>query len=93
MVGERITVYALSNLIQELKGQIFHPCEIYNPESLASALALPSLDHDVAEQLRLHHLLATAQGRYDYEQYNLNTTFGDIRPEAFRAWVTRSWHL
>ncbi|KAK4994833.1 hypothetical protein LTR66_005213 [Elasticomyces elasticus] len=92
MVGERITVYALSNLIQELRGE-FNFCENHNPESLASALAVASLNHDLAEQLRLHHLLATAQGRYDYEESNLNTTFGDIRPEAFRAWVTRSWHL
>jgi len=39
----------------------------------------------------LHTLIATAEGRYDYTQTNLNDAFRDVRPVAFQTWFIAKW--
>lgn len=40
--------------------------------------------------MRAHHLIATASGRYDFNDVNLNQLV-NVRPERFSDWLVRVW--
>ncbi|KAK4546911.1 hypothetical protein LTR36_001643 [Oleoguttula mirabilis] len=93
MCGQRVLVKDLVLLVQRLKGRLFNPIQWHNPESLRSELRLAALQEDNERQLRLHTLIATAEGRYDFTQPNLNQRFPDVRVTSFEEWFIAKWSL
>lgn len=43
--------------------------------------------------MRLQALIATAEGRYDFSQRNLNQAFPGVQTERFEAFFIRKWDL
>lgn len=41
--------------------------------------------------IRLLALIATAEGRYDFTQTNLNQLFPDVRTVSFQTWFLAKW--
>lgn len=74
-------------------GRLFTPIQWHNPDSLRSELRLAVLQEDNERQIRLHSLIATAEGRYDFTQPNLNQHFPDVRITPFQEWFIRKWNL
>jgi len=60
---------------------------------LHSELQLAALQQDHARQIRVHALLATAEGRYDFADRNLNDRFPHVRTVSFEHWFRAKWHL
>lgn len=58
--------------------------------SLQDALTYARAVGDHARETRVHHLITTAEGRYDFVNTNLNQLV-TIRPEGFRDWLLRVW--
>ncbi|EMC99005.1 hypothetical protein BAUCODRAFT_145992 [Baudoinia panamericana UAMH 10762] len=93
MCGQRITVKNLVRLIQRTKGQVFDPLVWHGPGSLHSALQLATAAGNAAEQIRLHTLIATAEGRYDFTQPDLNNRFPEVQTIPFRTWFIMMWRI
>ncbi|KAK4896133.1 hypothetical protein LTR27_005990 [Elasticomyces elasticus] len=91
MCGQRIEVKDLVGMVQRLRGQDFDPIQWHNPASLRSALELATAQQDRATMLRLHALIATAEGRFDFAQTNLNQLFPDVRTISFQTWFLAKW--
>lgn len=75
------------------KGQQFNPIQWHNPDSLRSELQLATAQQDQTRAIRLHTLIATAEGKYDFADANLNRAFRDIRPISFKDWFVAKWNL
>ncbi|OCT48174.1 NmrA-like family protein [Cladophialophora carrionii] len=58
--------------------------------SLQDALTYARAVGDRARETRVHHLITTAEGRYDFVNTNLNQLVS-VRPESFRDWLLRVW--
>lgn len=109
MYGQRVAVKDLVLLVQRLKGiitvrtmcalliivlgQVFNPIQWHNPASLGSALRLATTQQDGTSQRRLHALIATAEGRYDFAQPNLNQLFPEVHTLPFQTWFIAKWNL
>lgn len=78
-------------LIQTL-GRMFNPIQWHNPASLRSELQLASAQQDAARGTRILAHIATAEGRYDFTQANLNRAFTSIRPISFQDWFAAKWN-
>ncbi|KAK3114487.1 hypothetical protein LTR53_007174 [Teratosphaeriaceae sp. CCFEE 6253] len=91
MCGQRIAVQDLVGLVQRWRGQNFNPIQWHGPGSLHSALELAEARQDLASVVRLHALLATAEGQYDFTQPDLNEMFRDVRPVPFQTWFMAKW--
>jgi len=74
-------------------GQIFSPILWHNPDSLRSELQVATVQQDRARQIRLHALIATADGRYDFSHANLNQRFPNVRTISFQEWFVGKWQL
>lgn len=59
-------------------------------KSMADALTYARAVNDKGRQLQLQHLVATAEGRYDFAETNLNQILS-LRPESFRDYLIRVW--
>lgn len=59
-------------------------------KSIADALTYARAVRDRGRELQLHHLVATAEGRFDFAEPNLNQLL-NLRPESFREYLTRAW--
>jgi hypothetical protein len=57
---------------------------------LQDALTYARAVGDRAREIRTHHLIATAEGRFDFVNTNLNQLV-TVRPERFRDWLVRVW--
>ena len=97
MKGEYRLSHALAllhrSLADQISGQMFNPIRYHNPASLRSELQLAVAQGDNARIVRLHAHIATAEGRYDFSQPNLNRAFPGIRPIPFRDWFIAKWNL
>ncbi|KAK3673390.1 hypothetical protein LTR78_006623 [Recurvomyces mirabilis] len=94
MCGERITVKDLIATVQQMKGQPFNPISWHNPATLRAALEVATARRDPALQIRLHALIATTEGQYDFpEPANMNEAFPDVRPVSFQTWFAAKWNL
>ncbi|KAK3722397.1 hypothetical protein LTR37_002388 [Vermiconidia calcicola] len=92
MCGQRILVKDLVAAVQRLKGQAFNPIQWHNPASLRSELQLAAAQRDSARGIRIHTLIATAEGRYDFSEPALNRLFPDVRPMPFQDWFIAKWN-
>ena len=59
-------------------------------KSMADALTYAQAVRDKGRELQLHHLVATAEGRFDFAEPNLNQIL-NLRTESFREYLTRVW--
>ncbi|RMD44606.1 hypothetical protein DV735_g508, partial [Chaetothyriales sp. CBS 134920] len=57
---------------------------------LSDAITFARAVRDEAREMQLHHLAATAEGRYDFTDANLNQAVNH-RPEKFRDYLARVW--
>ncbi len=57
---------------------------------LQDALTYAQISQDVGEQLRLHTLIATAEGRFDFGDPNLNVLV-NVQPMRFANWLQARW--
>lgn len=58
--------------------------------SLQDSLTYARAVGDQSREVRVHHLIATAEGRFDFVNTNLNQLI-NFRPEGFREWLVRTW--
>jgi len=93
MCGQRVLVKDVVALVQQLKRQRFHPIGLHSPETLRAELQLAQLQQDNARRIRILGLLATTEGRYDFQPPNMNQHFqNDIRPVTFQEWFITKWN-
>jgi len=57
---------------------------------MQDALIYAQASGDQVEQLRVHTLVATASGRYDFANANLNNMV-DVTPTRFGQWLRAAW--
>ena len=104
--GERMSVRDVVAIADQVQGTIRHnktsrdcvitssgrPFEIssHTRSSLQDALTYARAVGDHQRETRVHHLISTAEGRYDFVNTNLNQLV-TIRPERFRDWLVRVW--
>jgi hypothetical protein len=62
----------------------------YSRTALVSAEEQAKFDRNRQRQLQLHHLIATAEGRWDFAEDNLSDRVS-VEAESFRAYLTRVW--
>jgi len=62
----------------------------YSIESLQNEITIARAVHDPAREMLAHHLMVTANGRYDFNNVNLNQLVS-VQPERFRDWLLRVW--
>lgn len=62
----------------------------HTQSSLQDALVYAQAVRDVNREVRLRQLIATAEGRLDFANTNLNQMIA-FRPERFRDWLARVW--
>ena len=58
--------------------------------SVTDALTYARAVNDKARELQLQHLVATAEGRFDFVETNLNQLL-NLQPESFRDYLVRVW--
>lgn len=63
---------------------------VHTEESLQSCLSFAKAVGSMPEQWRLHQLLATVAGRYDFDSPNLNGMV-DVQPIRFQDWLYAAW--
>jgi hypothetical protein len=74
-------------------GERFQPFIVHNINSLRTELAAAAVQGDRARGIKLQMLIATAEGRYDYTQRNLNAAFPGLQVERFASWFVKKWDL
>lgn len=65
---------------------------ILTDEALENSLAYAKASGSLLQQWRLHHLLATTAGSYDFGSPNLHSLV-NVKPQRFRDWLHASWAL
>ena len=76
-----------------LTEEAFQPLTLHSPATLRGELAVAAATQDRARGIRLHALIATSEGRFDFAQSNLNAMFPDVQPERFAKWFVSKWDL
>ncbi|OQV01592.1 Alcohol dehydrogenase GroES-like domain-containing protein isoform 2 [Cladophialophora immunda] len=86
--GERLSVRDVVAIAEEIQGRPFEVSG-HTRSSLQDALTYARAVGDQARETRVHHLIATAEGRYDFVNTNLNQLVA-VHPESFRDWLLRT---
>lgn len=63
--------------------------EGHSPETLRYALLLAQSSHNNQQETRIHMLMATGEGRFDFDNINLDVI--DFSPVAFENWLPTAW--
>ncbi|EXJ83208.1 hypothetical protein A1O1_06827 [Capronia coronata CBS 617.96] len=87
--GERMSVRDVVAVAEGISGRQFE-ISGHTRSSLQDALTYARAVGDRGREIRVHHLMATAEGRYDFVSTNLDQLV-TIRPEKFRDWLVRVW--
>lgn len=66
---------------------------MHNINTLRTELTAAAVRGDRARGLKLQMLIATVEGRYDFAQCNLNTTFPGLQVERFASWFVNKWNI
>ncbi|KAI9830147.1 MAG: hypothetical protein M1819_005824 [Sarea resinae] len=90
MCGERLSVSDVVQKGQALRGGPAFQTAVYPSGALQSELTYARANQDVAWQYRLHHLIATAEGRFDFGNPNMNLMV-PITTESFSSWLQKVW--
>jgi hypothetical protein len=62
----------------------------YTKESLQDVLTYARAVGDKTRERRIMHLIVTADGRYDFNNVNLNSVVS-VTPQRFREWLSQVW--
>ncbi|KAL8687281.1 MAG: hypothetical protein Q9218_006503 [Villophora microphyllina] len=89
MRGDRMNVSRLVHIAETIRGRPFEKAQ-YNSQSMQSELQLAQASGAIQQQLRVISLIATANGRFDYANANLNTMV-DVTPKRFQTWLQEVW--
>lgn len=93
MSSERLTTRQLLSIVENVRGKQFYPnLQWRDDQSLHSELALALAGRDTSRYTRLLYLLATQEGRFDFDIADLNGIFSDIQPLAFSVWLDKVWN-
>ncbi|OJD16972.1 hypothetical protein AJ78_02906 [Emergomyces pasteurianus Ep9510] len=87
--GERMTLGDVVNEVEIMRGVQFEK-DILTYETLESSMTYAKFSGNQPQQWRLHHLLATAAGSYDFGSPNLHPLVKVI-PQRFRDWLHAAW--
>ncbi len=88
MGRRRITVHYLADC-DHCIGRDFERAN-YTKESLQDVLTVAQALRDETRELRIQHLITTAEGRYDFNSINLNPMVNVI-PQTFQDWLLQVW--
>jgi hypothetical protein len=92
MCGQRLTVHQLIQAIEQCRGRSFNSPQWENPQNLRLQLTWAQMEGDPQRTKRLQTLIATAEGRYDFQvPAYLNSQFPDILVTTFQQWLVRNW--
>ncbi|KAL1964159.1 hypothetical protein VTN77DRAFT_7247 [Rasamsonia byssochlamydoides] len=89
MFGERMTAGDVVKTVEIMCGAPFHRT-IHTPETLQTSLSYAVATGNVPQQWRLHHLIATSAGCYDFDDANLNELV-NVQPKRFAEWLYAAW--
>ncbi|ERF73385.1 hypothetical protein EPUS_07219 [Endocarpon pusillum Z07020] len=89
MKGERMTVSEIVSIGEVLRGRDFERAN-YTKESLQDDLTVAQALRDDIREQRTQHLIVTADGRYDFGSFNLNSMVNVI-PQTFQDWLGQAW--
>ncbi|KKZ68373.1 hypothetical protein EMCG_05959 [[Emmonsia] crescens] len=87
--GERMVLGDVVKEAEIMRGAQFEKA-ILTDESLENSLAYAKASGNLLHQWRLHHLLATTAGSYDFGSPNLHSLV-NVKPQRFRDWLHASW--
>jgi hypothetical protein len=80
---------SIRDLPANQEGRKFH-IERYSKAALLEAEAFARTTRDRDRELQLHHLVATAEGRFDFAEATLNDRI-NVETERFQAYLSRVW--
>lgn len=66
---------------------------MHSAATLRAALAVAAVQQDRHRAIKLHALIATVEGKYDFSQPTLNDMFRGVRTIRFSEWFRRKWGL
>ncbi|MCJ1474384.1 hypothetical protein MMC13_003042 [Lambiella insularis] len=89
MRGDRMNVSDVVRVAENLRRGPFERAE-HNMDTLKDLLTLAKSSHDEQEAVRVHMLIATVQGRFDFDDANLNSMV-NVTPVRFEDWLRRTW--
>ncbi|KAI4249442.1 MAG: hypothetical protein LQ352_005647 [Teloschistes flavicans] len=89
MRGDRMNVSRLVQIAETVRNTYFEKNQ-YNSQSMQSELALAQASQAIQQQLRVISMMATANGRFDFANANLNTMV-DVTPKRFQTWLQEVW--
>ncbi|KAL6247799.1 hypothetical protein RBB50_005147 [Rhinocladiella similis] len=89
MRGDRMSVRDIVAVAEAVQGRSFEISAITR-SSLQDALTYARAVGDRGRERRLHHLLVTAENRYDFVNTTLNQLVS-VHPERFRDYLIRVW--
>ncbi|KAK2758971.1 hypothetical protein FQN54_003069 [Arachnomyces sp. PD_36] len=90
MRGDRMSVSEIVQVAEAMTGGTEFEKVSYTEDSLQDSLTYARALGNVKEQWRLHHLIATAANRYDFQNPNLNGMV-PVQPRRFRDWLYSAW--
>ncbi|OKL61193.1 hypothetical protein UA08_03157 [Talaromyces atroroseus] len=89
MAAERIKVDDIVSIAEVMYGGLLQR-RYYDKATLMNDISFALETCDDSEHWRLRHLMATLQGRYDFQETNLNQLI-PIQPKAFVSWLIAAW--
>ncbi|MCJ1402279.1 hypothetical protein MMC11_005499 [Xylographa trunciseda] len=89
MRGDRMNASDLVRVAEVMRGTDFERVQ-HNTATLRDRLALARSSHNEQEINRVHLLIATSEGRFDFEDANLNGMI-DFTPIRFQDWLPTAW--
>ncbi|KAL8947061.1 MAG: hypothetical protein Q9222_006620 [Ikaeria aurantiellina] len=90
MRGDRMNISRLVHIAEIIRGASFEKAQ-YNTQSMQSELQLAQTSGEIQRQLRIISLIATANGRFDFQTPNLNTMVIAVAPKGFQTWLQEAW--
>ncbi|PGH02593.1 hypothetical protein AJ79_07597 [Helicocarpus griseus UAMH5409] len=87
--GERMALGDIVKAAEIMRGVSFEKT-ILSDESLEHSLAYAKASGNVVQQWRLHHVLATTAGCYDFTTPNLHSLV-NVNPQRFSNWLYAAW--
>ncbi|EEH09466.1 conserved hypothetical protein [Histoplasma capsulatum G186AR] len=87
--GDRMTLGDIVSEAELMRGVEFEKA-ILTDDDIGNALAHAKASGNLPQQSRLHCLLATVAGCYDFGDPNLHTPV-QISPQTFRDWLRSAW--
>ncbi|MCJ1419963.1 hypothetical protein MMC32_006319 [Xylographa parallela] len=89
MRGDRMNASDLVRVAEVIRGAGFERAQ-HNAGTLRDRLTLARSSHNEQETIRVHLLIATGEGRFDFDDANLNGLV-DFTPIRFQDWLHTVW--